>query len=96
MSVGSNEDLALTQVWAEVEHGEEQVRILSSIAQASEVHARILQEELGKVTSAYSVFAAGPLSYNTHHDLMLLAGYSILTPMMTKVAYTKHVLWGCY
>jgi hypothetical protein len=36
-------------VWAEVEQGEEQARILSQIAQASEMHVRILQEELVKV-----------------------------------------------
>lgn len=37
------------QVWAEVKLGEERVHILSAIAQASETHVKILQEELCKV-----------------------------------------------
>ncbi len=39
----------LPQVWAEVKLGEERERILSAIAQASETHVKILQEELCKV-----------------------------------------------
>lgn len=37
------------QVWAEVKLGEERARILSAIAEASEVRVKILHEELCRV-----------------------------------------------
>ncbi|KAK9917483.1 hypothetical protein WJX75_004885 [Coccomyxa subellipsoidea] len=43
-----NRTIAIEEVWAEVKLGEERVRILTAIAQASETHVKILQEELCK------------------------------------------------
>ena len=66
------------QVWAEVKLGEERVRILTAIAQASETHVKILQEELCKVLE---LFLKVPLTQVLH------AEYNFLQRVMSMPIY---------